>query len=48
MIGPNAQAQNVLLGNYFGTSTKLVTALDGIRNKLEPECRVLYAEAATY
>ena len=44
VIGPNAQAQNVLLGNYFGTSTKLVTALDGIRNKLEPECRVLYAE----
>ena len=44
VIGPNANADNVLLGNYFGTSTKLVNALDGIRNKVEPTTRVLYAE----
>ncbi len=44
VIGPNAAAQNVLLGNYFGTSTKLVTALDGIRNKVGANTKVLYAE----
>ncbi len=44
VIGPNADARKVLLGNYFGTSTQLVTALDGIRRKLEPDCKVLFAE----
>lgn len=44
VIGPNAAAQNVLLGNYFGTSTKLVTALDGIRNKVGSDTQVRYAE----
>ncbi len=44
VIGPNATAQNVLLGNYYGTSTKLVTALDGIRNKVGPKTKVLYAQ----
>ena len=44
VIGPNADARKVLLGNYFGTSTQLVTALGGIRRKLEPDCKVLFAE----
>ena len=44
VIGPNADARKVLLGNYFGTSTQLVTALEGIRRKLEPDCKVLFAE----
>lgn len=44
VIGPNANADDVLLGNYYGTSTKLVNALEGIRNKLEPNTKVLYAE----
>lgn len=44
VIGPNAAAQNVLLGNYFGTSTHLVTALDGIRNRVSPDTKVWYAE----
>lgn len=44
VIGPNANADNVLLGNYYGTSTRLVNALDGIRSKLEPRTKVLYAE----
>lgn len=44
VIGPNADSRKVLLGNYFGTSSQLVTALEGIRRKLEPNCRVLYAE----
>ena len=44
VIGPNANADNVLLGNYYGTSSKLVNALDGIRAKIEPDTKVLYAE----
>ncbi len=44
VIGPNANADNVLLGNYAGTSSKLVNALDGIRARLEPKTKVLYAE----
>jgi beta-glucosidase len=42
VIGPNADALEVLLGNYFGQPSKYVTPLAGIRNKL-PEARVLYA-----
>lgn len=44
VIGPNAASQKVLLGNYFGTSTQLVTALDGIRNRVSPGTKVWYAE----
>ncbi|NLM41108.1 MAG: glycoside hydrolase family 3 protein [Firmicutes bacterium] len=44
VIGPNADARGILLGNYYGTSAQLVTALEGIRRKLEPHARVLYAQ----
>jgi len=44
VIGPNAASQKVLLGNYHGTSTQLVTALDGIRSRVSPQTRVWYAE----
>jgi len=44
VIGPNAASQKVLLGNYFGTSTQLVTALEGIRNRVSPKTKVWYAE----
>lgn len=43
VIGPNADALEVLLGNYFGQPSKYVTPLAGIKNKLPPETRVLYA-----
>lgn len=44
VIGPNADSRKVLLGNYYGTPAKPVTALEGIRSRLEPNCRVLFAE----
>jgi beta-glucosidase len=44
VIGPNAASHKVLVGNYYGTSTQLVTALDGIRNRLTPQTKVWYAE----
>lgn len=44
VIGPNAASQKVLLGNYYGTSTHLVTALEGIRNRVSGDTKVWYAE----
>ncbi len=42
VIGPNADAPDVLLGNYNGTPSRSVTPLQGIRSKL-PNARVLYS-----
>lgn len=44
VIGPNAASQKVLMGNYFGTATKWVTALEGIRAAVSPQTKVYYAE----
>jgi beta-glucosidase len=43
VIGPNADAQEVLLGNYNGQPSKSVTPLAGIRNKVSPATTVLYS-----
>jgi beta-glucosidase len=47
VIGPNADAPETLLGNYNGQPTKSVTPLQGIRNKVSPTTKVLYALGAT-
>jgi beta-glucosidase len=47
VIGPNANAPEVLLGNYNGKPSKSVTPLEGIRNNLPPETKILYAQGAT-
>jgi beta-glucosidase len=44
VIGPNADDKKVLLGNYNGTPSKYVTALEGIRAKVSPQTKVYYAE----
>ena len=43
VIGPNADALEVLLGNYNGTPSKYVTPLAGIKNTVSPGTTVLYA-----
>ena len=43
VIGPNADAPDVLLGNYNGTPSKSVTPFRGIQNKL-PNTKVVYAQ----
>ena len=43
VIGPNADAPDVLLGNYNGQPSKSVTPLEGIRNKVSPATKVLYS-----
>ena len=43
VIGPNADSQKVLLGNYHGTPSHSVTPLEGIRAAL-PDAEVTYAQ----
>ena len=43
VIGPNADAPDVLLGNYNGQPSKSVTPLEGIRNKVSSATTVLYS-----
>ena len=47
VIGPNANAPEVLLGNYNGQPSKSVTPLEGIRGKVSPATKVVYALGAT-
>ncbi len=44
VIGPNANSRAALIGNYYGTSSRYVTVLEGIQDKLEGKGRVLYSE----
>jgi beta-glucosidase len=46
VIGPNADTLEVLEGNYFGTPSKYVTPLTGIKNSVSPETRILYSPGA--
>jgi beta-glucosidase len=46
VIGPNADSVEVLLGNYNGQPSHPVTPLAGIRQKVEPGTRVLYARGS--
>src|SRR6266498_1781108 len=48
VIGPNADAPEVLVGNYSGRPSKSVTPLAGIRNAASPNTRVLYALGSTF
>ncbi|SIR24553.1 glycoside hydrolase family 3 C-terminal domain-containing protein [Halanaerobium kushneri] len=44
VIGPNADSQPVLIGNYSGKASKYVTLIDGIHNAVSDQTRVYYAE----
>ncbi len=46
VIGPDADDANVLVGNYNGVPSAPVTPLAGIRRKLGPGARVLYARGS--
>jgi beta-glucosidase len=47
VIGPNADAPEVLIGNYSGQPSKSVTPLGGIRDKAGSSTKILYALGAT-
>ena len=44
VIGPNADNRRSLVGNYEGTASEYVTVLDGIREYLGDDVRVMYSE----
>ena len=47
IIGPNADAPEVLVGNYSGRPSKSVTPLAGIKNAVSPDTKVIYALGST-
>ncbi len=42
IVGPTATSMEILLGNYFGVSSKMVTVLEGLISKLPEGVRVQY------
>jgi beta-glucosidase len=44
VIGPNANSEEILKGNYNGTASKPITILEGIHDYLAGSVRVLYSE----
>ncbi len=43
VVGPNADNDETPLGNYHGTPSKIVTALEGIRNKVSKNTEVYFS-----
>lgn len=46
VIGPNADNFESLIGNYNGIPKDPVTVLQGIKNKLKPDTKILFAEGS--
>ncbi|MCK4343839.1 MAG: glycoside hydrolase family 3 C-terminal domain-containing protein [Bacteroidales bacterium] len=44
VIGPYADNLDILLGNYHGTPSNPVTILEGIKNKVSKNTKVIYAQ----
>jgi beta-glucosidase len=48
VIGPNADNVRVLYGNYSGVASKPITVLQGIKNAVGPDVKVLYSKGCEY
>ncbi len=48
VIGPNGDDRGVLLGNYNGFPSRYVTILDGMRSRVSPRTKVLYAKGCDW
>ena len=44
VIGPNANSRIALYGNYYGTSSRDITILEGIQDEVGDDIRVLYSK----
>jgi beta-glucosidase len=48
VLGPNADNSISVLGNYNGTPSEIVTALQGIKNKVGKDVEVVYERAVNF
>ncbi|WPV70545.1 glycoside hydrolase family 3 C-terminal domain-containing protein [Chitinophaga sp. LS1] len=48
VIGPNADNKIAVLGNYNGTPSRVVTVVEGIREKLGPDVTLIYEKAINH
>lgn len=48
VLGPNADNSIAVLGNYNGVPMKIVTPLEGIKNKLGSDAELVYAKAVNF
>src|SRR5690606_14617031 len=48
VIGPNADNRVAVLGNYNGIPSRIVTVLDGLKEKLGKEVEVIFERATTF
>lgn len=48
VVGPNADNAIAVLGNYNGIPSEIVTALEGIKNKVGKNTEVVYERATTF
>ncbi len=48
VLGPNADNSIAVLGNYNGTPSEIVTALQGIKNKVGKDVEVIYEKAINF
>ena len=46
VVGPNADSRSSLIGNYHGVSSRYITVLEGIQDKVGDDVRVLYSEGS--
>ena len=44
VIGPNADSRKAMMGNYYGTSSRYITVLEGIQDAAGEDVRVFYSE----
>ncbi len=48
ILGPNADNEKSIIGNYYGTASHLVTPIQGIKAKLGPGVEVVYKAGSGY
>ncbi|MDI3320874.1 glycoside hydrolase family 3 C-terminal domain-containing protein [Pinibacter soli] len=48
VVGPNAENSIAVLGNYNGTPSEIVTALNGIGQKVSSDTKVVYEQAVNF
>ena len=46
VVGPNANSRFSLIGNYWGTSSRYITVLEGLQDALGDDVRVLFSEGS--